>query len=44
MPLCVLGAIRHGDRRIGAGLVGSINGGIKRVIDHRADAINMSLV
>lgn len=43
MPVRVLGALRQGDRLIGAGLVDNINAGIKWAVDHGASVINMSL-
>ena len=42
-PVRVLGALRQGDRLIGAGLVDNINTGIKWAVDHGASVINMSL-
>ncbi|MCH2225988.1 MAG: S8 family serine peptidase, partial [Crocinitomicaceae bacterium] len=43
MPIRVLGAMKRGNSRVGAGLVGNINAGIKWAIDNGADVINMSL-
>jgi thermitase len=43
LPVRVLGALRQGDRLIGAGLVDNINAGIKWAVDHGALIINMSL-
>jgi subtilisin family serine protease len=43
MPVRVLGAMKRGETRVGAGLVDNINGGVKWAIDHGADLINMSL-
>jgi thermitase len=43
LPVRVLGALRQGDKVIGAGLVDNINAGIKWAVDHGADVINMSL-
>lgn len=43
MPLRVLGAMRSGDKKVGAGLVDNINTAIKWAVDNGADVINMSL-
>ena len=43
LPVRVLGALKKGNKRVGAGLVDNINSGIKWAIDQGADAINMSL-
>lgn len=43
LPVRVLGALRQGDRLIGAGLVDNISTGLKWAVDHGADVINMSL-
>jgi len=43
LPVRVLGALRRGERVIGAGLVDNINGGIKWAVDRGASVINMSL-
>jgi subtilisin family serine protease len=43
LPVRVLGAMRQGQRRVGAGLVDNINVGIKWAVDHGADVISMSL-
>jgi thermitase len=43
LPVRVLGALRQGDRLIGAGLVDNISAGMKWAVDHGADVINMSL-
>jgi thermitase len=43
MPVRVLGALRQGDRLIGAGLVDNITAGMKYAVDHGAQVINMSL-
>ncbi|HAC65499.1 MAG TPA: peptidase S8 [Cyanothece sp. UBA12306] len=43
LPVRVLGAMKQGSRRVGAGLVDNINSGIKWAIDQGADVINMSL-
>ncbi len=43
LPVRVLGAMEQNGRRVGAGLVGNINAGIKWAIDQGADVINMSL-
>ncbi|MEM8808589.1 MAG: S8 family serine peptidase [Cyanobacteria bacterium P01_G01_bin.38] len=43
LPVRVLGAMKRGSKKVGAGLVDNINSGIKWAIDHGADVINMSL-
>ena len=43
LPVRVLGAMKRGSKRVGAGLVDNINAGIKWAIDRGADVINMSL-
>jgi len=43
LPVRVLGAMKRGSKRVGAGLVDNINSGIKWAIDQGADVINMSL-
>ena len=43
LPVRVLGAMRRGAKKVGAGLVDNINSGIKWAIDQGADVINMSL-
>jgi thermitase len=43
LPVRVLGAMERDGRRVGAGLIGNINAGIKWAIDQGADVINMSL-
>ncbi|HEY0997794.1 MAG TPA: S8 family serine peptidase [Gemmatimonadaceae bacterium] len=43
LPVRVLGAMRQGERRVGAGLVDNINVGIKWAVDQGAQVINMSL-
>ncbi|MDJ0571217.1 MAG: S8 family serine peptidase [Pleurocapsa sp. MO_192.B19] len=43
LPVRVLGAMKRGSKRVGAGLVDNINSGIKWAIDRGADVINMSL-
>jgi subtilisin family serine protease len=43
LPVRVLGALKQGDRSVGAGLVDNINNAIKWAIDRGATIINMSL-
>lgn len=43
LPVRVLGAMRQGERRVGAGLVDNINAGVKWAVDQGAEVINMSL-
>ena len=43
LPVRVLGALKRGSKKVGAGLVDNINSGIKWAIDQGADVINMSL-
>jgi hypothetical protein len=43
LPVRVLGALKRGEKRIGAGLIDNISTGIKWAIDHDADVINLSL-
>lgn len=43
IPVRVLGAMRQGETKIGAGLIDNINTGIKWAVDNGADIINMSL-
>ena len=43
LPVRVLGAMRQGDRTIGAGLVDNISAGIKWAVDAGADVLCMSL-
>jgi thermitase len=43
LPVRVLGALRQGDRVVGAGLVDNINAGIRYAVEQGADVINMSL-
>jgi thermitase len=43
IPVKVLGALKQGEKYVGAGLVDNINNGIKWAIDKGADVINMSL-
>ena len=43
LPVRVLGAMRQGEKRVGAGLVDNINVAIKWAVDQGADVINMSL-
>lgn len=43
LPVRVLGAMKRGTKKVGAGLVDNINSGIKWAIDQGADVINMSL-
>lgn len=43
LPVRVLGALRQGEKRVGAGLVDNINVAIKWAVDQGARIINMSL-
>ena len=43
LPVRVLGAMKRGTRKVGAGLVDNINSGIKWAVDQGANVINMSL-
>jgi thermitase len=43
LPVRVLGAMKQGARRVGAGLIDNINAGVKWAIDQGAQVINMSL-
>jgi thermitase len=43
LPVRVLGALRQGEKRVGAGLVDNINVAIKWAVDRGATIINMSL-
>ncbi|MEL6866776.1 MAG: S8 family serine peptidase, partial [Bacteroidota bacterium] len=43
LPIKVLGALRQGEKVVGAGLVDNINNGIKWAVDQGAEVINMSL-
>jgi thermitase len=43
IPVRVLGAMKQGDTKVGAGLVDNINTGIKWAVDNGAHIINMSL-
>jgi len=43
LPVRVLGALRQGEKRVGAGLVDNINVAIKWAVDQGATIINMSL-
>ena len=43
LPVRVLGAMRQGQRRVGAGLIDNINAGIKWAVDQGAEVISMSL-
>ncbi|MFG6107480.1 S8 family serine peptidase [Leptothoe sp. EHU-05/26/07-4] len=43
LPVRVLGALKRGSKKVGAGLVDNINTGIKWAIDNGANVINMSL-
>lgn len=43
LPVRVLGAMRQGERRVGAGLIDNINAGIKWAVDQGADVVSMSL-
>jgi subtilisin family serine protease len=43
LPVRVLGALKQGDKRVGAGLVDNINVAIKWAVDQGARIINMSL-
>lgn len=42
LPVRVLGALRQGERRVGAGLIDNINTALKWAVDQGADIINMS--
>jgi subtilisin family serine protease len=42
LPVRVLGALRQGERRVGAGLIDNINSALKWAVDKGADIINMS--
>jgi subtilisin family serine protease len=42
LPVRVLGALRQGERRVGAGLIDNINVALKWAVDNGADIINMS--
>lgn len=42
LPVRVLGAMKQGSRRVGAGLVDNINSALKWAVDKGADVINMS--
>jgi subtilisin family serine protease len=42
LPVRVLGALRQGERRVGAGLIDNINIALKWAVDNGADIINMS--
>lgn len=43
LPVRVLGALRQGERRVGAGLLDNINAAVKWAVDQGATVINMSL-
>lgn len=43
LPVRVLGTMKSGNKRVGAGLIDNINSGLKWAIDQGADVINMSL-
>jgi len=43
LPVRVLGALRQGDKKVGAGLIDNINVAIKWAVDQGARIINMSL-
>lgn len=43
LPVRVLGAMKQGNRLVGAGLIDNINAGVKFAVDRGADVINMSL-
>jgi subtilisin family serine protease len=43
LPVRVLGAMKRGDKPVGAGLVDNINVGLKWAIDQGAEVVNMSL-
>ena len=43
LPVRVLGSMKRGDERVGAGSDGNINNGLKWAIDQGANVVNMSL-
>jgi len=43
LPVKVLGALKRGNKIVGAGLIDNINNGIKWAVDQEVDVINMSL-